>query len=62
MRNFVILCLTICLSGCETHTRLDYTTQLMRRDDFAAVKQYAPEWGKEALKIISYLEFLQERQ
>lgn len=51
------------LSGCSVfHARLDNAARLMRRPDFAAAKDAAPEWCRDALKTINELEWQLEEQ
>ena len=43
------------LCGCVSE-RYDESARLMSRPDFAAAKTAAPEWCRDALKTINYLE------
>ncbi|MBO6102913.1 MAG: hypothetical protein J6P03_06630 [Opitutales bacterium] len=55
--------LTACaiLSGC-VGAELDNAERLMKRPDFARAKAAAPEWCRDALKTINYLEMELESQ
>ena len=51
------------LSGCSVfHARLNNAERLINRADFEAARQAAPEWCRDALKTINYLEMEIERQ
>lgn len=43
------------LSACGS-IKLDNSKRLMKRADFEQVRIYAPEWARDALKTINYLE------
>lgn len=43
------------LSACGS-VKLDNSKRLTKRSDFEQVRIYAPEWARDALKTINYLE------
>ena len=65
MKRLLCICVLpgICLltAGCAT-VRLANAKRLIARPDFAAARQAAPEWCRDALKTINQLEFQLERQ
>ena len=51
------------LSGCSVfHARLDNAERLINRADFDAARLAAPEWCRDALKTINYLEMEIEKR
>ena len=63
MRLMAMTALAAMLSGCAMfHVRYDNAERLINRADFEAARQAAPEWCRDALKTINYLEMEIERQ
>lgn len=62
-RKISMLAVSLLLAGCTTyHARLDNAAVLMKRADFDAAVNAAPEWVEEALLTINNLELEIERQ
>lgn len=63
MRLAAMIALTATLSGCSIfHARLDNAERLINRSDFEQARLAAPEWCRDALKTINYLEMEIEKQ
>lgn len=63
MRLTGMAILAAMLSGCAMfHARYDNAERLINRADFEAARQAAPEWCRDALKTINYLEMEIEKQ
>lgn len=63
MRLMAMTALVAMLSGCSVfHARLDNAARLINRTDFEQARLAAPEWCRDALKTINYLEMELEEQ
>jgi uncharacterized lipoprotein YmbA len=56
-----MIVLTLSLTGCATTTKLANTERLLAHPQFEEAVIAAPEFTREALKTINYLEYQLER-
>lgn len=62
MKFLILSSSFLILAGCSYSVKLNNSNRLINRADFEAARQAAPEWCRDALKTINYLEMEIEGQ